>query len=404
MMRPGKIILGYVWRQMGELFSFERFFPGKRILGMETPSTRVAPRRLLSLDALRGLDMFIIIGLDSLLRALAQYMPEGVRNEIWRQLGHCSWEGLTVYDLVFPLFVFISGASMYFSLSRAGEQGKSRWTLTGKLWKRAIILSFLGILVSTWDMYTYFVFTPSLNGFRYASVLALIGISCALAGTAAIWLRRTWVMIVLSLTILVGVWSLQHFGGDMTPSGCINAKVDQWLCPGVLHNGTYDPEGPLCIVSAAALALLGYGAGHVCRSALGMGKQAGLLTLMGCVCLILGSNCGAVIKGIWTPAFVLMAGGFSFLLLAAFRVLCDRGRVGERLSLPLRVVGMNALLIYLITHLPGFGMLCEEGCDLLMGALTIDPSLRSVVFAAFYLVAAWFVCFLLWSKRIFIKI
>ena len=116
------------------------------------------------------------------------------------------------------------------------------------------------------------------------------------------------------------------------------------------------------------------------------------------------SDFGEQLWGCDQRDMVLMAGGISFLLLAAFRVLCDRGRVGERLSLPLRVVGMNALLIYLITHLPGFGMLCEEGCDLLMGALTIEPSLRSVVFAAFYLIAAWLVCFLLWSKRIFIKI
>ena len=92
-----------------------------RIYNMPGP---LSQDRLHSLDALRGMDMLLIIGLDSLLRSVSlAFLPESLSGEVWRQLGHCSWEGLTLYDLIFPIFVFISGASMYFSLTRAAEKG-----------------------------------------------------------------------------------------------------------------------------------------------------------------------------------------------------------------------------------------------------------------------------------------
>ena len=72
---------------------------------------------------------------------------------------------------------------------------------------------------------------------RYASVLGLIGISCALAGSVVIGLRRKWAVPILATAILVVVWSLQAFGGDMIPEGCFNAKVDAVFCPGVLYSG-----------------------------------------------------------------------------------------------------------------------------------------------------------------------
>ncbi len=72
--------------------------------------------RLHSLDALRGLDMLIILGLDALVLLLASRNPESAfLQEAARQMTHARWEGLHLYDLVFPVFVFISGVSMSFS-------------------------------------------------------------------------------------------------------------------------------------------------------------------------------------------------------------------------------------------------------------------------------------------------
>lgn len=97
--------------------------------------------RLHSLDALRGLDMLIILGLDALILLLASRNPEnGFLQEAARQMTHARWEGLHLYDLVFPVFVFISGASMSFSLAK--YTGTSIAPGLFHLWKRAFGLAF----------------------------------------------------------------------------------------------------------------------------------------------------------------------------------------------------------------------------------------------------------------------
>ncbi len=369
---------------------------------MHENTVSLQSRRLHSLDALRGLDMLLIIGLSELLRALAPVcLSEDATNEIWRQLGHCRWEGLTVYDLIFPIFVFISGASMYYALKRAKERGKNKIGLAGKLWKRALVLALLGCAVNAYSRAGSMTWDPS--SWRYASVLGLIGISCAFAGTLMIGLQRAHRALIAAACILLVIGVVQRFGGDMTPEGCFNAKVDALICPGALHSGSFDPEGPLCLISATALALLGYFAGSLSGSALTLRRQVLLMLLAGAVCLGLGSQVGMVIKGIWTPAFVLTTGGIGFLLLSVFRPACDAWALGSKLSLPLRIVGMNALFIYLLTHLPGYRELwryllaplyepyCSETC-------------AELLTCTFFLLGGWMICFALWKKRIFIKV
>ena len=129
--------------------------------------------RLHSLDALRGLDMLIILGLDALVLLLASRNPESAfLQEAARQMTHARWEGLHLYDLVFPVFVFISGVSMSFSLGKYTSGNASSAPGLLHLWKRALVLAFLGLLVNgtlTWT-----------DSMRYASVLGLIGFSCAM--------------------------------------------------------------------------------------------------------------------------------------------------------------------------------------------------------------------------------
>ena len=353
--------------------------------------------RVISLDALRGLDMLMIIGMSETLHALATRLPEGRGAWLAEQMGHVEWSGLAVYDLIFPLFVFISGAVMHISLERGAERGSIR--LGGKLWVRAALLVMLGWLVNgglTWE----------LHSMRFASVLGLIGISCAVAGCLALALRRWWKMALAALLILLAVGLLQFYGGDMTPEGCVNARVDALLCPGRLHLGCLDPEGPLCIVSAVALCLGGMLAGRaLCAgSRLWAKRWRTGLALAGVGVLLLGvALCsGCVIKKIWTPAFVLSAAGVGFLLLALFHYVFDSKR-GAAWSTPLRVVGANALFIYLATHVLPFGELSQRVfCGLQRELLPADW--LSVARPLCSLLLAWLLCFCLWRRRIYIKI
>ena len=192
--------------------------------------------RLHSLDALRGLDMLIILGLDALILLLASRNPEnGFLQEAARQMTHARWEGLHLYDLVFPVFVFISGASMSFSLAK--YTGTSIAPGLFHLWKRAFGLAFLGLLVNgtlTWT-----------ESMRYASVLGLIGFSCAIAGTCILLCRRTGAVASAAGFILALITLLQFTCGNFTPDGSVNSWVDRHWLAGRLHGGVFDPEGPL---------------------------------------------------------------------------------------------------------------------------------------------------------------
>ena len=176
-----------------------------------------------------------------------------------------------------------------------------------------------------------------------------------------------------------------------------------FLCPGVLHSGCFDPEGPLCIISATALALMGYCAGWLSRSGCRMCRQVLFFSLLGGLCVAVGSQCGLVIKGIWTPAFVLIAGGIGYLLLALFRPACDAWSKGEKFSMPLRVVGMNALFIYLVTHLPGYQELLQEVVRPILSFCASGATL-DILCDFLQVGGAWLICYVLWRKRIFIKV
>ncbi len=350
--------------------------------------------RLSSLDALRGLDMLCIAGLELLVLALAQAEPgSGGLQWLAEQFGHCRWEGLHLYDLIFPLFTFLAGVSMSFSLRKGGSKARGLWRLA----RRALLLVLLGWAVNG---------TISFDaGMRYASVLGLIGISCLLGG--GICLFTGWRgALAAALAILIGVGCWQLLDGSLTPTQCINAWLDQHYLPGRLHNGSYDPEGLLCIASATAMNLLGmlsgmwmFASGGLWRRCLGLAGSGAALWALGFLLLpVLGYPC---IKNIWTSSFVLASAGISMLLLAAFHLVVDVMPGGAALALPLRIIGMNALACYLMTHVIDFGALVHR---LFAGICSLFGEGSGIAFALFYIASAWAVLALLYRRRVFFRI
>ena len=366
---------------------------------MEENRSKNEPKsgRMVSVDALRGLDMLFIIGLDALVYRLAPLYPD---NAAWRlireQMGHRVWEGLTLYDTVFPLFVFLAGISMSFSLQRQMGSGRSIGRILGKLWWRALVLVMLGWIINgplSWDT----------SQMRYASVLGLIGLSGALAGSWVV-LSRSRMKGVLTAAgmILAAVGAAQWFGGDMMPGSCFNSKADTLLCPGVLHSGCYDPEGPLCILSACALSLLGYAGGLLLtRPDKGAMKRCAILLSAGILLMGAGMQL-PVIKGIWTPGFVLSCGGIGMLLIGVLHPLTDVMGITTWCK-PLVMVGSNALFIYMVTHLFSFTSLAERlSCGLLRSMLPAE--LHPAAYAAGALLLAWLLCLFLYRRGIFIRL
>lgn len=142
---------------------------------------------------------------------------------------------------------------MSFSLGKYTSGNASSVPGLLHLWKRALVLAFLGLLVNgtlTWT-----------ESMRYASVLGLIGFSCAIAGTCILLCRRTGAVASAAGFILALITLLQFTCGNFTPDGSVNSWVDRHWLAGRLHGGVFDPEGPLCVVSASVLCLGGWLAG-----------------------------------------------------------------------------------------------------------------------------------------------
>jgi predicted acyltransferase len=113
---------------------------------MDSLATKPLGGRIASLDALRGFDMFWIIGGDAICRSLPAIKDVPLTRLLARQVEHNPWAGFTFYDLIFPLFLFIIGAVMPFSLLKRADRGESKKRLYVHIVRRTLILILLGLV------------------------------------------------------------------------------------------------------------------------------------------------------------------------------------------------------------------------------------------------------------------
>src|SRR6266699_3932121 len=161
-----------------------------------------APGRLMSIDALRGCDMCWIVGGEEIIHALHKISHTGFVNALAGQMDHKPWEGVTFYDLIFPLFVFIVGASLVFSVSRMIERsGKS--AALKRIFFRSLILYLLGL-------FFYGGLAKGIDHVRWMGVLQRIALCYFFAGLI-FCLFRLRAMITISVSLLIGYWALTNF-------------------------------------------------------------------------------------------------------------------------------------------------------------------------------------------------
>src|SRR6516162_2333919 len=109
-----------------------------------TTADRSATGRLLSIDALRGFDMFWIAGGEDIVKAWAGWSTWSGRDRIAEQFEHADWEGFRFYDLIFPLFLFLVGVVLPFSLGKMRERGEPRARIYWRVARRTVLLFALG--------------------------------------------------------------------------------------------------------------------------------------------------------------------------------------------------------------------------------------------------------------------
>ncbi|HTY87692.1 MAG TPA: heparan-alpha-glucosaminide N-acetyltransferase domain-containing protein [Candidatus Acidoferrum sp.] len=310
------------------------------------------PARLMSLDALRGFDMFWIVGADALVEALPKLSDGRVVRGLAAQLEHVAWAGFHFEDLIFPMFVFIVGVSLVFSLARTIEQ-HGRAGAAVRIVRRAALLYLLGV-------FYYGGLSTPFQEIRLLGVLQRIAIAYFFAGLIFCFFK-TRGRIIWCVSLLVGYWLVMTWvpvpggaAGNFAEGQNLANWVDKQYLPLRKWDGDHDPEGLLSTLPAIANCLLGVFAGGLLRD----GKRSDLtkvawLAVAGLILVALGWLWNfqfPVIKKIWTSSFVLVACGYSCLLLGAFHLVIEAW--GWRAwAQPFVWVGMNPITIYLFCNL-----------------------------------------------------
>jgi predicted acyltransferase len=221
--------------------------------------------RVTSIDALRGFDMFWIIGGEAIAHSAAKLTGWGWLVWLSQQLEHPEWNGFTFYDLVFPLFLFLAGVSMPFSFQKRLGRGDTRSQLVRHVVVRGLVLVLLGAIYNGMLEFDW----PHM---RLPSVLGRIGLAYLAAGLIVLFTtpRGQW---TAAIALLVAYWAalkfipVPHFGaGDLAPGHTLTDWVDRMLIPGELYKGDRDPEGLFGVIPATATCLAGVLAGHLLRN------------------------------------------------------------------------------------------------------------------------------------------
>jgi predicted acyltransferase len=442
-----------------------------------TTTQTSSAQRLMSLDALRGFDMFWIIGANALVYALSR-IADGLRNKavesdslLYRcvrflatQLEHVDWEGFRFYDLIFPLFVFMVGASTVFSLTRMIEK-EGRAAAIKRVIRRGILLFIIGIFYSGG-------FTNPWPDMRLMGVLNRIALAYMFGGLLFCFFKPR-ALVAICAGILVGYWALMTFvpirdiqltreniarlaeesGDEKTatyyrnrnspnPSAVKNSPAwaaaqslfyattnrvsgkfakghnvsdhfDFQYLPGMKYDTFFDPEGILSTIPAIATCLLGIFAGLLLQnSTVPQMRKVSLLIGAGVAAAIAGWLWNfqfPVVKKIWTSSYVLVAGGYSAMFMGVFYLIVDVWKY-QKWCQPFVWIGMNSITIYLTANFLGSGGFRRLSTRLVGGDIKtffdtrVTDGFGDLIVALVGLaLAIWFVHFL-YKRKIFLRL
>ncbi|OGG01165.1 MAG: hypothetical protein A3F83_15645 [Candidatus Glassbacteria bacterium RIFCSPLOWO2_12_FULL_58_11] len=369
---------------------------------MSSESKIVPAGRVVSLDALRGFDMFWITGGEGLFAALVTWLNIPLLLPLAGQFDHSAWDGFTFYDLIFPLFLFIVGTSMPFAISRRLERGDDRGELYRHIVQRSLILLFLGFIYNGLLDFDF-------SHFRYTGVLHRIAI-CYFIASLIVMNTRIRSQALIAGAILLGYWALMKLvpvpgvgAGVLTAEGNLGAWVDQHFLPGAFCCYKFgDNEGILSTLPAVSTTLLGVLAGHWLKAPGPQIKKARGLLAAGLVSLIAGwlwNFLFPINKLLWTSSYVLWAGGWSLLLLGVFYWIIDvRGY--HKWAFPFVVIGLNPITIYVVQSQFDFGIISNI---FIHGFVRYLGSFEPVLSAFGSFLAGWLFLYFLYKKKIFLK-
>ena len=358
--------------------------------------------RLQSLDALRGFDMFWIAGGDALATSFLGRFDSPAAIRLKSQFEHVEWEGFRFYDLIFPLFMFLVGCVIPFSLEKFRDDPRSAY---GRILRRTAALFALGLICNGLLKFDF-------GNLRYAGVLQRIAVCYGI--TAVLFLTfRVRGQILVAAAILLGYWGLLTFvpvpggvAGDYSKDGNLAGYLDRSWLPGKIMEQYYgygDNEGILSTIPAIVTVMLGVFAGLWLKSFRSDWAKIGGLFVCGVSCIVLGSLWGRslpIIKNLWTSSFVLVAGGWSLLLLCVFYTIIDVVR-WQKWSFFWTVIGMNAIVMYIAPRFIDFDRMAVFFFG---GVARLSGSGGDFLLEVGSMGAKWLFLYYLYRNRIFLRL
>jgi predicted acyltransferase len=371
------------------------------------------PSRVMSIDAVRGFDMFWIIGGWYIFNGLHTALNNPTTAFLKNQLTHVEWEGFVFEDLIMPLFLFIVGVVMPFSFSKRLDRGDSKRKLYIHVVLRSVILFVLGMIAqgNLLDL--------DLSKLKiYCNTLQAIAAGYLISAIIILNMRVRW-QVVTTVLLLLLFWALMmlvpfpdRVADRLDQDANLAAFIDRViLCP---FDDGLNYTWILSSMTFACTVMLGAMAGHLLRTEISGPRKVRILFFLGIGTLVLGALWGGwffgigkfyaglfpIIKRLWTSSFVLFSAGLSYLLLAVFYLVIDVWGF-KKWAYGFVVIGTNAIFVYMLTHLINFRSIASVfvgGLDQFVGPW------KDLIHAVAGFAIVWLILFWMYRKKTFIKV
>lgn len=364
-------------------------------------------QRLIALDVLRGLTIALMIMVNT----------PGSWSYVYPPLLHAKWHGCTPTDLVFPFFLFIVGVSMFYSFKKF-EKGITSKSFK-KVIKRTLIIFLIGLFLNLFPKFNF-------ESLRFLGVLQRIAIAYGFAALMCLQFNVKTLKYIFVL-ILVGYWGLLYFGNPIDPYAptenlvqlvdlAILGENHMWKGLGF----AFDPEGLLSSLPSIATVLLGYFTGTIIEISKSTLETIKKLVVYGFILTVIGLVWGTVFpinKSLWTSTYVIYTGGLALLFLAFLLWIIDE-KGFKKWSTPFIHFGTNPLFIFVFSGvyvktiiylvkikvssgetLTGYSYLYNHIFVPIAGNMN-----GSLLFAITHIIFFWFLTYVLYKRKIFIKI
>ena len=364
-------------------------------------------QRYLALDVFRGLTIATMIMVNN----------PGSWSHIYSPLRHSEWHGCTPTDLVFPFFLFIVGISVYFSFSKY-DLKLNRISLL-RIMRRTLLIFIIGLFLSSFPQWQ-----QDFSKLRIMGVLQRIALAYCFGSLIVLTVKKKYLPI-LALTVLLIYWGILWYFGGQDPyslNGNIAPEIDAFILgDSHMYHGygiTFDPEGLLSTIPSIVTVILGFLAGDII-SATEKSKVPRKLLFYGLIFIgtgLIWSLGFPINKPLWTSSYVFYTAGWASIIMALFIWIIDIKGYTKWTSFFV-VFGMNPLFIFAFagiwarvlikiikiqdgkTVISGYNWLYKYIFQPLAGDIN-----GSLLFALTHIVVFWFICWVLYKRKIFIKV